>query len=317
MLLVSQPLDNTITSEPPEETVRLSRRMIKESFLRLTPAKYGDFALGPLKLTAMSLLFRETIFLGNEEILRVCPDISQTADGTDEILQGYLHKQDVPTFLLIDTGSSMEAGEGPSSLDRAIDLSARLASGLYTDHKNPGLLCFSRQSARIVVTGEARADAFLDALANIKPDRGQGTGNRPASRSLQDLYDVAATFDQAVGQAAMGPILEKTLTEYAANIDDDGFSRAVSQAIQAAAVPCDLIVVTNLSMGLASLQNGIRLASFHGCSTSVILTPRLWPDDDELMDKEKRYHEHAEIEEAIVKLKAGAINVHKYSPEAD
>ncbi|HEY3422763.1 MAG TPA: hypothetical protein VGK13_06350, partial [Methanocellaceae archaeon] len=317
-LLVSQPLDNTVSSEPIEERVSLSRRMIKESFVKLTPAKYGDITLGPLKLSAVSLLYRDTLYLGNEETLRVRPDIGQASTGLDEIVIEYGHRQGVPTFFLVDTDPSMGAGDGPSSLDLAIDLGARLAAGMYADDESPGLLCFSRPGiVRLVAAGELDAEAFQGALANLKPDRDQTTGNRPASRSLQDLYEEGVMFDNAAGHAALQPIFEKTLAEYAANIEDDGFSRAISQVIQATAAPCNIIVVTNLSMGLASLLNGIRLASFHACSPSVILMPRLWPEDDELMDKEKRYHEHAEIEEALVKLRAGSIKVHKYSPEAD
>ncbi len=317
-LLVSQPMDDTIASEPLEEKVRLSRHMIKESFLKLTPTKYGDLTLGPLKLTVMSLLFRYSLFLGTEETLRVRPDIIQYASGMDEILKEYEHQREVPTFLLIDTDSSMEAGEAPSSLDRAIDLGSRLASGIYADNKNLVLLCFSRSGiARIVANGEGQAEVFRDALANIKPDSSQRTGNRPASRSLEELYQEGVIFDSVSGHATLGPILEKTLTEYAAKIDDDGFSCAVRQAIQAADARCNMIVITNLSMGLASLLNGVRLAAFHECAISVMLTPRMWPEDDRLMDTEKRYHEHAEIEEAIVKLRACSIKVHKYSPETD
>lgn len=312
-LLVSQP---TIASEPLEEKVSLSRRMIKESFLKLTPTKYGDLTLGPLKLAVMSLLFRYSLFLGTEETLRVRPDVSQYASGMDEILKEYEHQREVPTFLLIDTDSSMEAGKAPSSLDRAIDLGSRLASGIYADNKNLGLLCFSRSGiARIVANGENGAEAFRDALANIKPDSGQITGNRPASRSLEELYHEAVIFDSVTRHATLQPIFEKTLTEYAAKIDDDGFSCAVRQAIRA--TPCNMIVITNLSMGLASLLKGIRLAAYHECTISVMLTPRMWPEDDRLMDTEKRYHEHAEIEEAIVKLRACSIKVHKYSPETD
>lgn len=315
-LLISQPMDDTIVSEPLEETVRLSRRMIKESFLKLTPMKYGDLTLGPLKLTAVSLLFRDTLFLGTEETLRVRPDVGQSVSGLDEILKEYENQREVPTFLLMDTDSSMEAGEGPSSLDRAIDVGSRIARGPYADNENLGLLCFSRSGiARIVPTSEGRTEAFTDALANIKPEREQRAGNRPTSLSLEDLYAAGVSFDSVSGHAALQPIFEKTLAEYAAKIDNDGFSCAVRQAIQA--TPCNMIVITNLSMGLASLLNGIRLSGFHGCSISVILTPRMWPEDDKLMDTEKRYHEHAEIEDAIAKLRASSIKVHKYSPETD
>ncbi len=152
-------------------------------------------------------------------------------------------------------------------------------------------------------------------LANIKPDHDHPAGERPASRSLQDLYEQGVAFDSSAGHAALGPIFEKTLTEYAANIDDDGFSRAVRQVIQSSPTPCHMFVITNLSIGMASLLNGIRLANFHECRISVILTPRTWPEENDLMDMERRYREYAEMREAIAKLRTGSITVHEYCPE--
>ncbi len=141
---VSQPLDDTITAEPQQEMVQLSRRMIKESYFELTPTKYGDFTIGALKLAAESLLFRDTLFQGTEETLEVRPDVADGSVALDAILNEYDHLRDVPTYFLVDTDPSMAAGSGRSSLDCAIDLGTRLVSGLGADHRPSGLFCFSR-----------------------------------------------------------------------------------------------------------------------------------------------------------------------------
>lgn len=305
-LLVSQPVDDTIAAEPSQETVRLSRRMIKESYFKLTPRKYGDYNIGPLKLTAESLLFRDTILSGTEETLAVRPDIGEP----DAIPEEYGHQPGIPTYFLMDTDPSMAYGDGRSSMDCAIELATRLS----IDHRPAGLLCFSRTGVvRRIATDVG--DTFPDALANIRPDGDHPVSGRPVSRSLHDLYEQGAAFDAAAGHAALRPIFEKTLAEYAANIDSDGFSRAVQQVIESAPTPSHMVVITNLSMGMASLLNGIRLASFHGCTISVILTPRTWPGDNDPMDIEKRYREYAEMREAIAKLRADSIQVHEYCPD--
>ncbi len=307
-LLVSQPLDDTIDVEPSQETVPLSRRMIKETYFTLTPKKYGDFSIGPLKLTAESLLFRDTLFSGTEETLAVRPDVGQDTGELDAILNEDVHQRDMPTYFLMDTDPSMADGDGRSSLDCAIDLITRL----YVYHQPSGLLCFSRPG---IVKSIEPGEAFPDALANIRTDRDHPASERPVSRSLHDLYEQGAAFDDVAGHAALRPIFEKTLAEYAANIDADGFSRAVRQVIETAATPSHMIVITNLSMGMAGLLNGIQLANFHGCTISVILTPRTWPGENDLMDIEKRYREYEEMREAIAKLRADSIKVHEYCPD--
>jgi hypothetical protein len=109
-----------------------------------------------------------------------------------------------------------------------------------------------------------------------------------------ELYEVGQAFEAE----AWKPILDETLRNYPANSIYDGFMQAINTAIGSSKEPCQIIVVTGLSMGLLSLMNGIRLARYHGHFVSVILF-----DSSGGLDAERK----ALLESALRRLRAQSL----------
>ncbi len=97
--------------------------------------------------------------------------------------------------------------------------------------------------------------------------------------------------------------MEETLNERLLNVKMDGFVRAITKASQSTGSPCQVVVITNLSMGIDSLLNGIRIAGYYGHSVSVVLTPHIWYQDNELIDMEKFYEQYLEIKDHISRIR--------------
>jgi len=67
-------------------------------------------------------------------------------------------------------------------------------------------------------------------------------------------------------------VIEETFKGYIANVREDGFVRAVLAAVGDSKSPCEVLVVTGLSMGLPALMNGLRLAQYYGHSPTVVMS---------------------------------------------
>jgi uncharacterized protein (DUF58 family) len=368
-LHISQPLNDTIISEPLPADVKLSAGSRQVLHIRLKPTKYGDHYAGPLKIVADSLLFKDTRSVGGEEKLEVRPAMGQPArrpnamrhgdDGYSHAIEKVIEKRGgsdfsgvrryeagdnlkhidwslsnshqgivvreyedertLPVFYLLDVDASMAPGNGRSSLEEAIELTIKLIDRTLADSEGVGLLCFSRTDVVQSVSsggGRHQAERFKDALSKIKPNDG-AYPIRPASASMRDLQEIGRAFDEAAGKDVLGPILEETLTEYEANINKDGFSRAILTVVRSSKKPCNIVVMTNLSMGMASLLNGIRLAKYYGHSISVILMSRVWYTEKELTDIDTHDDKYLEIKEAVARLRARSIKVSEIGPDKD
>src|SRR5271157_152535 len=227
------------------------------------------------------------------------------------VVREYENERTLPSIFLIDIDASMDSREGVSELESAIKFASTLVDRLVMDNERTGLICFSRADVISYLNlgmGIGHLTKMRDMLSGIKPVK-SSEQRRSASLSIKDLYEAGNNIDRAMGTRLIGPIIEETVKEYAANIKDDGFARAVMKAIQSSGGPCSMVVMTNLSMGMASLLNGIRLAGYYGHSVSVVLTPHIWLNEKELVDIEKSYEGYTEIKDAITRLKARSIKV--------
>jgi uncharacterized protein (DUF58 family) len=212
-----------------------------------------------------------------DDIRRVDWSISNRADVL--VIKEYEDERPLPTFFLIDVDPSMAPEGARSNLESAVDLTTKLVDRMLLDNEGLGLIGFSRSDIVKFIqngTGRHQAEAFRNALLSIKPEGTDVHSSPPVSVSLQEMYVMGLAFDDAAGHEVLGPILEETLARHQANIRDDGFSRAIVKAIKSSKTPCSIIVMTNLSMGMASLLNGIRLVKYYGHSISVILMPNVW-----------------------------------------
>ena len=97
-----------------------------------------------------------------------------------------------------------------------------------------------------------------------------------------------------------GMLIDDMLREYEANIEDDGFSRSIKTAILSINTPSRLVVITNLSMGMTSLLNNLRIAQYYGYKVSVVLMPHTWHEEEELA--------RAEVNDAVNTLKANGVD---------
>jgi hypothetical protein len=213
----------------------------------------------------------------------------------------------------------MAFGNEHSSLHAAIELAIKLIDRTLADCEGVGLTCFSRTDVVQQVTsgtGRHQANKFKDVLSKIKPKEG-AYPIRPAAASMKDLQEIGYVFDDAAGKDVLGPVLKETLTAYEANINKDGFSQAIQKVASLSKKPSNLVVITNLSMGMASLLNGIRLAKYHGHSVSVILMSHVWYGETEPTDIDKHYDKYLEIKEAVARLKARSIKVSEIGTDQD
>ncbi len=120
-------------------------------------------------------------------------------------------------------------------------------------------------------------------------------GTRPPRQQLLTLNEIEVTrqkLTRSAGLEGPGLLLGEAARGFSVNVRDDGFTRTIAKAAEAAGGPCHFIVMTNLSMGMASLLNGLRIARYYGHSTTVGLTPHVWyggaGDSDELFEQYAR-----------------------------
>ncbi|OPY26717.1 MAG: hypothetical protein A4E28_02343 [Methanocella sp. PtaU1.Bin125] len=222
----------------------------------------------------------------------------------------------LPVFILIDVDPSMDTGAGKTELESAIELATLVAGRVLLDNERAGLATFSRsdvvrfQPAAGGKDQMAHLRAFLSSIATV---RGEPSG-RAGFPTLQEAGDAASAFG-----GALGPLMEESMRQFAANVREDGFIKAITRASLASGTPCSIIVITNLSMGVASLLNGIRIAAYYGHNVSVALTPHIWYDG-RVAGPEQCYDRYRAAKETLSNLRGRNITVVELSacekPEA-
>jgi hypothetical protein len=104
-------------------------------------------------------------------------------------------------------------------------------------------------------------------------------------------------------------IVKMARDRFAADADDCGFEDAVRLVCRSVDRRCRIVVLTNLSMGMISLANGIRLAQYYDHAITLVLTPHLWFDKEIQADAEGFYHRYRELKEVESKIRSMKVNV--------
>ncbi|BAI60944.1 hypothetical protein MCP_0872 [Methanocella paludicola SANAE] len=172
---------------------------------------------------------------------------------------------------------------------RAFESSIAIVSGLidrelYKGEK-VGLICFSRSEIVQHVRpgmGREHIRRLSDVLSKLHAvDDRAGAG---PCISISEVYDAGHAIQSESGIDVLKPVIEETFKGYLTNVREDGFIKAILSVAGDLKNPCDIRVVTGLSMGLPGLMNGLRLARYHGHSARVILCGPPGPDHERIME---------------------------------
>lgn len=243
-------------------------------------------------------------------------DWAISARTGDIIVREYENERVKPTVFMIDLDPSMAVGKVQSGLDSAVNLTGALIDRMMIDNERNGLACFSRSDIVFyekLGMGRHHMASLKELLSSVKPVEGSASF-RPSYLSINDVRDIGHMVDHAIGSRVLSPIIEETLAEYSANIKDDGFARSILKVSLSSNTSCHIIVMTNLSMGMASLLNGIRLAGYYGHTVSVVFTPHIWFREKELIEIDTYDERYLEISDAIAKLKGRSVKIAELRP---
>lgn len=217
------------------------------------------------------------------------------------MVREYEAERTLPAYILIDI-SRPPFASGRRGVDFSIDMAMAFINRQLVDDDKLGLICFSRTGVVHHVKpgmGRAHMNTLADVLSKLQP-AGDISGCGPYV-SVKELYDIGHVFERDAGRGVLKPFIEETLKEYMLNARNDGFVQAVLKVTQSSKSPCQIKVVTSLSMGLPSFMNGVRLAQYYGHSVTVILNyyPGEGQNNERMM----------ELRAAISKLRAQSIKV--------
>jgi uncharacterized protein (DUF58 family) len=220
------------------------------------------------------------------------------------IVKEYEEARLLPVFFLLDLDTSMGVGERMTELDAAIATITRLVNKLLMDNTMYGLICFSRLDIvtfRPLSMGREHLGTFKAILSKVKPME-RTDSSRIISTPFYQADNIGHILSKTEGFEVLGSVMQETLKEHVLNAKSDGFVRAVTRAAQSTNTSCQFIVITNLSMGIANLLNGIRIAEYYGHTVSIILTPHIWYQEREQIDVEKFYEKYLEIKRHISRI---------------
>jgi hypothetical protein len=225
------------------------------------------------------------------------------------VVRQYEEDHMLPVYFLIDVDESMGTGD-KTELESAVGLVAMLTDKLRIDNESVGMACFSREEVvNFIHLGMSRDHVtnMKNILSTIKPVASSCGHSQPGQYSSeQELRLIGQAFED---DCILSTVIGETLKGYRANVKQDGFSRAVLKASQSATTACHIVVITNLSMGMTSLLNGIRIAGYYGHSVSVVLTPHVWYKEKELIDMGHYYEEYMALKNTIQKLRGSSVKV--------
>ncbi|CAJ36753.1 DUF58 domain-containing protein [Methanocella arvoryzae] len=214
------------------------------------------------------------------------------------------------TYFLLDVDESMGTGE-PSEFYAATSLVSSMISRLSVDNTRFGLICFSRDGIVKFLPATVGRGHILGArklLATLKPVSPEKTA-AGKTMAIYEASHLKSLLKDAQGLGIIGSVLEETLDDYRANIRAEGFTMAIGRITASAGSPCHIVVVTNLSMGVGCLMNGVRMATYHGHQVSVALTPHLW-FGHEAESAEECYEKYREVKAAIRRIRgSGQVRV--------
>lgn len=228
------------------------------------------------------------------------------------VVREYEEDRQMPVFFAVDVDRSMGLGTTTSELTSGTNLIALLINKITMDSNLFGLACFSRSDVTVFKSmgiGRDHLSKVRKILTGLRPEEGS-TVSLANDVSLFEASSARKALLQVEGVDVLGSVLDETIREYAVNISSDGFTKAIMKISRSVDKACQIVVVTNLSMGMASLLNGVRIARYYGHSVSVVLTPHIWYDDKEMIDAETCYDRYRKVKDLIAGIKgSGSVKV--------
>jgi len=239
-------------------------------------------------------------------------DWGRSSRSPQLVVRTFEDERTLPLFVLIDVDASMGTGKAKTELESAVDLASALASQVLLDNERVGIACFSRSDVASFLPaagGKGQMALVRETLSSIEAV----AGGPPPREGLPTLHEAEAarrTFGEMIPGSAISSVMEETMRQFTANVREDGFIKAVARASQSVGTPCIMIVISNLSMGVASLLSGVRIATYYGHTVSVALTPHVWYEDaGEGTDPEKCYDRYRQAKDLISRLRGHRITV--------
>mgnify|MGYP005836351077 CR=1 FL=1 len=250
-------------------------------------------------------------YLVGDDVRRI--DWPRSLQADDLIIREFEEERSIPVIFLIDTDASMGTGRDRTELESAVDIVVFMINRFLVNRERIGLATFTRNATvDFIPLGMDRGHIqnISNRLSDLKPAEGDICPVQLKSMSIAEGKRQARSLKEIEGMEQIGELFGESLDHYLLNGQVDGFCSSIMKASMFANTPSRIFVLTNLSMGLTSLMNGIRVAKYYGHSVTIVFTPHIWYEEKELIDIERYYEKYQEIKNVISKLKgSGRIKV--------
>lgn len=316
-MLIRQPTNSLIElMDSGEKTVLLRCGEPIRLAMTMRPGEKGDLIIEPLDVEIKSVFFNSHSPLGDALRLPVYPvlglyakrdafhhNLRKALFGNEEISRG--------VFFVMDVDESMGIGSSTTELDAAISSITAIVNSALCENELTSMISFTKNGVIDVMlpgTGKDHAVDFSRLLYSIEPVSGDRIVSPPSYRTIGELDNLFAELAQNEVEPVV-EVLRETCVELVNSIENSGFLKAVYQACQYADCPDRIVILTNLSMGMACLLEGIQVIQYYGHTATVILTPHVWFDEGLLGDSERFYERYREIKDAESKIRSVNTNV--------
>jgi hypothetical protein len=205
----------------------------------------------------------------------------------------------------------MGTGASKSELESAVELATLLSGRVLLENERVGIACFSSSEVTAclpLASGQAQMTRIRQFLASVKAIRG-AIEPRGGGTALFDAVTAQKAFGKEANIDAFNAIMEEAIRQFSVNAREDGLIKAIFKISHMSNIPCHIIVATNLSMGMSSLLNGVRIARYYGHNVTVALTPHVWYEPPENVDAERYYRKYRETMDSIACLRSQHVAV--------
>jgi uncharacterized protein (DUF58 family) len=237
-------------------------------------------------------------------------DWARSTRSSTLVVRDFEDERTMPLFILIDVDPSMNTGTGKTEIESAVEMARVMAGRVLLDNERVGVACFSKSDVVSYLAPSGGKGQMEQIRTLLSAAAARGTPmTRTGYPSLQEARARLEMLENTAAGATIAPLLEEIIRQFSANVREDGFIKAMVRASHSLGTHGSIVVITNLSVGMASLLNGSRIATYYGHNVSVALAPHIWyggPGND---DPEKCYERYRQAKEAISRLRGQEITV--------
>lgn len=303
-----------------EEDIVLQRGKRIKITATIKPLKKGEMIIEPMDAKISSVFFYCYNTLGEPLRLPVYPILGLYArhdminDDKKELFNSFnkdnkLDKDRADTravCFILDVSPSMDTGGAITELDTAINCITSIVNRVIDENESTSMVYFTKNDIVGTIppgTGSEHAIHFSRRLYEIKPEVDDIATSPPSFRTIKEI-DNLFEYLSSIGVEPAVKVLQETCGELVSTIENSGFIKAVYQACQYADQGGNIVILTNLSMGMPCLLEGINVIHFYGYSATIVLVPHLWYDDEALADTERFYEKYRDIKDAESKIRS-------------